>query len=153
VNKTKQSGMPDDQIQEYIYHEIKTRDITFNDMMGGTGAVDPGPEGQETGIRERLRGNKFLTLAEDTRMMELLAAITYSELVNLQPQKISLQDLFRFWWNRCVEKTLVVEMVLEDIFTHFREEMRPPVEEIPQLDMSVDFKQLLVSNNKEVKAA
>jgi hypothetical protein len=153
VNKTKQSEMSDDQIQEYIYHEIKMRGITFNDMIGGTGAVDPGPDGQETGIRERLRGNKFLTLAEDTRMMELLAAITYSELVNLQPQKISLQDLFRFWWNRCVEKTLVVEMVLEDIFTHFREEMRPPVEEMPQLDMSVDFEQLLVSNNKKVKAA
>jgi hypothetical protein len=151
--KTKQSGMSDDQIEEFIYHEIKTRGITFNDMIGGTGAVDPGPDGQEAGIRERLRGNKFSTLAEDTRMMELLAAITYSDLDNLPPQKISLQDLFRFWWNRCVEKTLVVEMVLEDIFTHFREEMRPPVEEMPQLDMSVDFEQLLVSNNKKVKAA
>jgi hypothetical protein len=38
------------------------------------------------------------------RMKELLCVGKYSEWDAYPPLKITLQDLFRFWWNRCVEQ-------------------------------------------------
>jgi hypothetical protein len=49
------------------------------------------------------------------RMKELLCVGKYSEWVDYPPLKIPFRDLFRFWWNRCVEQELVVYEILEDI--------------------------------------
>jgi hypothetical protein len=148
----KKQGMTDCQIEEFVYSQIKRKEITFNDMISTTGAVDPDPDNTDTEIRDRLRPNRFSSLSEDTRMMELIADKDCSYLNDLPPLKIPLQDLFRFWWNRCIDKTLVVEMLLEDIFTYFREELRPPAEEPQQLDMAVDFEKLSYTET-EKKAA
>jgi len=50
------------------------------------------------------------------RMKELLCVGKYSEWDDYSPLKIPFQDLFRFWWNRCVHQEYVVDEVLEDIY-------------------------------------
>ena len=150
--KNEQSVMTDDQIEEFIYSEIKRKGITFYDMIGGVGGVEPAPNNKKTDTHKCVRANRFSSLSEDTRMLELLADMDSTYLDHFPPFRIPLQDLFRFWWNRCVEKTLAVEMILEDVFIYFREEMRPPAEEPEQLDMSVDFEQLPLSQ-KDIKEA
>ena len=153
MTKPKQlERMTNDQIEAFIYNEIKKKDITFKDMITTTGAVNPSPDNKETDKRD-LRANRFSSLSEFTRMLELLTGTDCTYLDYIPPLKITLQDLFRFWYSRCVDKTLVVEMILEDVFSYFREEMRPPAEEPAQLDMSLDFEHLTFTETKVRKAA
>ena len=91
---------------------------------------------------KRARINKFPALMGSEKMQELLCIGEYNPYDDLQPLKVSFQDLFRFWWNRCVEKELVVEEVLEDIFYYFTEKMRPPTKEEKRVDITVDFEQM-----------
>lgn len=152
MTKSKQTGRTDDQIEKFIFSEIKRKGITFNDMISIMGAVDPDPDNKETDSRDRARTNRFTSLSEDARMMELLADVDCRYLDHFPPLRISLQDLFRFWWNRCVDQGLVVEMLMEDIFSYFMEKMRPVAEEPEQLDMTVDFSKLPLSL-KNIKEA
>jgi len=76
------------------------------------------------------------------RMKELLCVGKYSEWDSYPPLKIPFEDLFRFWWNRCVQQEYVVDEVLEDIFNYFSEHMRPPQKEDPQMDFTLDFEQV-----------
>lgn len=85
-------------------------------------------------------------------MKELLCAEEYNPYDYYPPLKIPLQDLFYFWWNRCVERHLVVDEILEDIYEYFKEQMRPPQKEKEEMDMSVDFSQMpLFMNDLEHK--
>jgi hypothetical protein len=61
--------------------------------------------------------------------------------------KISFQDLFRFWWNRCVEKELVVDEVLDDVFEFFKDLMTPPEKRPKQeeMEVAIDFEQIPLS--------
>jgi len=153
MTKPKQpDSLTDDQVEAFIYNEINRKGIIFNDMIGFTGAVNPNPDSKEIDKRD-LRSNRFSSLSEYTRMLELLTDTDCTYFDHIPPLRISLQDLFRFWYSRCVEKTLVVEMILEDIFTYFREEMRPPAEEQPQLEMALDFEHLAYTETKVRKAA
>jgi hypothetical protein len=85
------------------------------------------------------------------RMKELLCIGEYSEWDDFPPLKITFQDLFRFWWNRCVQQEYVVDEVLEDIYEYFTEKMRPPKKEEPQMDLALNFDRspLFVDRTKE----
>jgi len=136
--------MTDDQVERAIWKEIKKRDIIIHDMIGLPGhGVDPNPEDTITPRCEKgIRSNRFQNFMGCDRMKELLGAGEYSAWEDYPPLKIALQDLFRFWWNRCVVQEYVVDEILEDIFDFFTEKMRPPQEEPEQMDLTMNFNQI-----------
>ena len=97
--------------------------------------VDPNPEDKTTPRSEKIRSNRFQSFLGCERMKELLCVGKYDEWNSYPPLKIPVQDLFRFWWNRCVVQEYVVGEVLEDIFDYFTEKMRPPQEVEEQVDL------------------
>jgi hypothetical protein len=100
---------------------------------------------------QRIRSNKFKENLGSSRMKELLCVGTYNRWDDYPPLKVSFQDLFRFWWNRCIEREYVVDEVLEEIFTHFTALMAPPQKEEPRMDMSLDFKDMpLITPQEEL---
>ena len=138
--------MTDDQIQKLVMKEIRKRDITYYDMVGMPGhGVDPNPEDKITPPCEKgIRSNRFTTFFGSERMKELLCVGKYDPYESMFALKISFQDLFRFWWNRCVEKELVVDEILEDVFEYF-ENLMTPTEKRPredQMEVIIDFDQL-----------
>jgi hypothetical protein len=135
--------MTDEQIEELIWDEMKKRDVTFYDMISLPDyGVDPNPEDNDRDRNERLRHNRFNDILGSARMKELLCKGEYNPYNYDPPLKIPLQDLFSFWWNRCVEKEAVVDEILEDIFDYFTDQMRPPEKEKEEMDLVVDFGQL-----------
>jgi hypothetical protein len=136
--------MTDDQVETIIWKEIRKREITIHDMIGLPGhGVDPHPEDKITPRCEKgIRSNRFQSCMGSDRMKELLCVGKYNEWDDYPPLKIPLQDLFRFWWNRCVVREYVVDEILEDVFSYFTEKMTPPQKEDPQMDLTVDFDQL-----------
>jgi|GEM_PF-1545537 len=147
--------MTDDQIERLIWKEIKKRDITIYDMIGLPGhGVDANPEDNITPRCEKgIRSNRFQAFMGCDRMKELLCVGKYSEWDDFPPLKIPFQDLFRFWWNRCVQQEYVVDEVLEDILDYFTEKMRPPGEEKPEMDLTLDFDQLPLFIDRAKEAA
>jgi hypothetical protein len=135
--------MKDDQVEKTIQREIKKRGITLYDMLGLPGhGVNPNPEDKITPPADKVRSNRFQSAMGCDRMKELLCTGEYSEWDPNPPLKIPLQDLFRFWWNRCVDKELVVDEILEDIYGYFTDLMRPAQPETPQMDLKLDFHQV-----------
>jgi hypothetical protein len=111
--------------------------------------VEPNPEDQITPpCKKGIRSNRFQTYMGCDRMKELLCVGKYDEWHDPQ-LKISFQDLFRFWWNRCVQKEEAADEILENIFEYLIEKMRPPQkEDHEQMDLNLDFDQLpLFSEN------
>jgi hypothetical protein len=147
--------MTDDQVERLIWKEIKRKDITIHDMIGMPGhGVDEHPEDKITPISEKgIRSNRFQSFMGCDRMKELLCVGKYSEWNSYSPLKIPFQDLFRFWWNRCVMQEEVADEILEDIFTYFTALMQPPVKEEPQRELNLDFDQLPLFIGKQEVAA
>ena len=141
--------MTDDQIQKLVMKEIRKRDITYCDMVGMPGhGVDPHPEDKITPPCEKgIRSNRFTTSFGSERMKELLCVGKYDPYESMLTLKISFQDLFRFWWNRCVEKELVVDEVLDDVFEFFKDLMTPPEKRPKQeeMEVAIDFEQIPLS--------
>lgn len=134
--------MTDQEVETLIWSEIKKKGITFGDMIAQSNhGVDPTPEAGDENRMKRLRRNIFSESFGSERMKELLCLGEYSEWDDYPPLKIPFHDLFRFWWNRCVEKELVVDDILDEIFEYFKELMRPPKEEEPEMEMTVDFEE------------
>jgi len=123
---------------------IKKRDIAIQDMIGLPGhGVDTHPEDKITPPCEKgIRSNRFQSFMGCDRMKKLLCVGKYSEWDSYPPLKIQFQDLFRFWWNRCVQPEEVADEILEDIFTYFTALMPPPQKEAPQMDLTIDFEQV-----------
>ena len=136
--------MTDEQVEKLIWKEIKKRDITIHDMIGLPGhGVDEHPEDKITPISEKgIRSNRFQSFMGCDRMKELLCVGKYCEWDSYPPLKISFQDLFRFWWNHCVQREYVVDEILEDIYELLTEKLRPPQKEEPQMDFTLDFEQV-----------
>jgi hypothetical protein len=147
--------MTDDQVERLIWREIKKRDITIHDMTGmPNSGVDPHPEDKITPPCEKgIRSNRFQSFMGCERMKELLCVGKYSEWESYPALKITLQDLFKFWWNRCVQKEEVADEILEDIFNYFMARMQPPQKEEPQMDLTLDFDQLPLFLDKAKEAA
>jgi hypothetical protein len=148
--------MTDDQVQKLIMKELKKRDITFQDMIGMPGhGVDPNPEDKITPPCEKgIRSNRFEAMLGSERMKELLCAARYNEWDDYPALKISFQDLFRFWWNRCVVKEYVLDEVLSDIYDYLTELLIPPQEEKDEeMDLSLDFAEIPLPPTSLRKAA
>jgi hypothetical protein len=84
-------------------------------------------------------------------MKELLCVGRYSEWEDYPPLKIALQDLFRFWRNRCVVQKDVVDEILEDIFSCFTEKMRPAREEPEQMELTIYFDQVSLLTGSSIQ--
>jgi len=136
--------MTDDQVEKTIWREIRKRDITIHDMIGLPGhGSDPHPEDTITPrCQKGIRGNRFQSFMGCDRMKEILCAGEDIEWEDYPPLKIPLQDLFRFWWDRCVVQEYVVDEILEDIYSYFTEEMRPPQVETEQMGLTIQFDEI-----------
>jgi hypothetical protein len=135
--------MTDEQVEKFIWDELKKKDVTIYDMIGLPNyGVDPQPEDLNTPSSRRSRLNRFTETVGSQRMKELLCVGEYNPYEDYPPLKLSFQDLFKFWWNRCIEQHLFVDDVLEDIYTYFTEEMRPPEKGKEQMDLTLVFDQL-----------
>jgi hypothetical protein len=135
--------MTDEQIEELIWDELKKKDVTFYDMISLPDyGVDPNPEDNDRDRNDRIRHNRFNDILGSARMKELLCKGEYNPYDYDPPLKIPLQDLFSFWWNRCVEKEAVVDEILEDIYGYFTDQMRPPEKEKEEMDLTLVFDQL-----------
>jgi len=147
--------MTDEQVERLIWKEIKRKAITIHDMIGMPGhGIDEHPEDKVTPPCEKgIRSNRFQSFMGSERMKELLCVGKYSEWDEYVSLKVSLQYLFRFWWNRCVQQEYVVDQVLEDIYEFFTEKMRPAPKEEPQMDLTLDFDQLPLFLDKAKEAA
>ena len=138
--------MTDEQIEQLIWGELKKRNITFYDMIGLVNEnIDPNPQDKTMPSNKRARINRFSGAFGSERMQELLCVGKYCLYSYLPPLKVSFQDLFRFWWNRCVEQDLVIEEILDDIFYYFNELMRPTEKKEKEMDRTLDFTQVQVS--------
>jgi hypothetical protein len=149
--------MTDDQIQKLVMKEIRKRDIIYYDMIGlPDHGVDLNPEDRITPPCEKgIRSNRFTTYFGSERMKELLCVGKYSPYESMLSLKIPFQDLFRFWWNRCVEKELVVDEVLEDVYEYFKSLMTPPEKQPKEeeTEVNIDFDQLPLPLTDMDKAA
>ena len=146
--------MTDEEVEKLIWKELKKRDVCFNDMIGMPGhGIDPDPKDKTEEKNQRVRQNRFTQTFGSERMKELLSMDKYNPYDQCPPLKIQFQDLFRFWWNNCVEKDLVFDEVLEDIYSYLTEQMRPPQEKKEQMDLTIDFEQLPLFGSNLVQAA
>ncbi len=147
--------MTDEQVEKLIWKEIKKRKIIFQDMIGTPSCgVDPNPGDFVTPRSEKgIRNNRFQSMMGSERMKELLCVGKYNEWVDNPPLKIPFQDLFRFWWSRCVDQDVIVDDILNDIYDYFLELMRPPQKEEPQMDMTLNFEQMPLFIEKTEQAA
>jgi len=144
--------MINSKVEKIIWQEIRKRDITFYDMVGlPNHAVDPNPDDRSNGFRDSRR-NRFTEMLGSERMKELLCQGDCHPYDDYPPLKVSLQDLFQFWWDRCIDRSLFVDEILEDIYDFFTEQMRPPVKEPETMDMELGFEAAL-SEVKQKKAA
>jgi hypothetical protein len=144
----------DEQIEKLIMNEIEKRGITFYDMVGMSNQnIDPRPEDKSESSNKRARRNRFEALLGGRRIIELLCVREYNLYEDLAILKISFQDLFRFWWNNCVVKELVVEEVLDDIFDYFTDLMSPKEEEKEKMDFTLEFNQIQLSGIRLKDAA
>ena len=106
---------------------------------------------QNEGNMQRIRSNIFKENFGSERMKELLCVGEYNRWEDYPPLKVSFQDLFRFWWNRCVDQISVMDDVLEEIFEYFTSLMELPKKEEPQMDFTLDFEQVsLFPTQKEL---
>jgi hypothetical protein len=141
--------MNDKQVEKFIWDEIKKRDITIYDMLGlPNHGVDPTPDEEITEIR-RSRSNRFHETFGCDRIKELLSVGEHNPYDDYTALNISVNDLFRFWWDRCVDQEIVIDDVLEDIYSYFTEQMRPPEKEQERMDMDIDFKVINLRDKAE----
>ena len=101
----------------------------------------------------RMRHNRFVETFGEHRLKELLCIGSYSPMDDLPPLKVAFQDLFRFWWNRCIEPELFLDEILRDIFDYFTDEMKPAADAPQQMKISLNFDQLDLFGEKSEKAA
>lgn len=132
--------MTDKEVEALIWAEIDKRDIRLCDMIGDR-HVDPDPANTRQAASERVRPNRFKATDEAGRMQELLCRGEYHPLNGMPALKVSLQDLFRFWWNRCIVREYFVEDMLAEIYEYFVERMKPR-RRARQMRLAVDFGKL-----------
>jgi hypothetical protein len=130
--------MPNKQVEKMIWDEIWKRDITFYDMIG---SPECGVCTDQKDIQTS-RLNRFKAVIGCERMKELLSLDEYNQYNDYPPLKVTFQDLFMFWWDKCIDQHLFLDEVLDDIYDYFTEQMRPPQKEAKQMQITLDFKQL-----------
>ena len=144
--------MTNNQIEKMIWDEIRKKKITLSDMIGGE-IVDPDSDDKTTLSNQRARQNRFTELFSEHRMKELLCVGEYNPYNDLPLLKVDFQDLFRFWWNRCISKELFADEVLGEIFDYFADQMKPPATEKQHMEQTLNFNQLELTRKDKDKAA
>jgi hypothetical protein len=136
--------MTDDKAEKIIWQEIRKRGITFYDMIGLSNyGVEEDPDDKSITGSRNTRSNRFKETLGSERMKEILCQGEKNPYDDFPPLKISFQDLFRFWFNRCIDKEFFVDEVLEGIYDHFLEQMRPSEKRRETMDMSLDFTEVI----------
>ena len=143
--------MTDNQIEKLIWKEIRKKKVTLYDMIG-MDYIDPDPKDKTKLSNQRFRRNRFRETFSEHRMKELICVGEYNPYNDMPLLKVSLQDLFRFWWNNCITKELVVEEILGDIFEYFADQMKP-VMESDEMDLTLDFDQVSLFEKDRKQAA
>ena len=143
--------MTDNQIEKLILKEIRKRKVSLQDMIGGE-FIYPDSDYKTNLSNQDYRRNRFKETFSEYRMKELLCVSEYNELNDMPLLKISFQELFRFWWNRCISKELFADEVLGEIFDYFADQMKP-VNAPDQMDVTLDFKLVSLSAKSQKQAA
>ena len=131
--------MTDREIEFLIETTIRKAGITWRDMVGGP-YVDPEQDPDKRyGNPETVRRNKFTTNAWSDRLIELLSDGEYDPNADYHQIRIPVRDLIHFWWNRCIDKEEMLDMILEDIFTYFKDTMLPKKEAV-KTDTGIDVR-------------
>jgi hypothetical protein len=144
--------MTDDQIEKLIWKEIRKKKITLADMIGGEIVISDSGDSKETD-NQRGRRNRFMELFGEHRMKELLCVGEYDPYNDMPLLKVDFQDLFRFWWNRCIDRPFFADELLRDIFDYFADQMKPQVPEPQQMELRLNFSQLDLTLDDKDKAA
>jgi len=143
--------MTDNQIEKVIWKEIRKRKVSLQDMIGGE-FIYPDSDDKTNLSNQDYRRNRFKETFSEHRMKELLCVGEYNPYNDMPLLKVDFQDLFRFWWNRCISRELFVDEVLGEIFDYFADQMKP-VDAPRQMELSLNFKQLDLTWNDKDKAA
>lgn len=135
--------MTDHQIEKLIDELIEERGITLWDMIGES-HIDPEQLLNDTyGKHERTRQNKFISKSWSERFIELISEGEYKTFADFHNIKIAVPDLIRFWWNRCIDRQCMLDIIFEDIFCFFKDKMIPQPE-VPEIDLSINTKQFIL---------
>ena len=128
--------MTDKQIIRLIDNKIKEKEITLQDMIGGE-YIDPKKKiGEFYGNPKTSRVNKFESESWSDRFLELICEEEYNPYTEYYNLRIPIQDLIRFWWENCISKEAMLELIFEDIFCYFKDKMFPEKEETG-IDLSI----------------
>jgi hypothetical protein len=144
--------MTDDQIEKLVWDAIQKKKITLADMIGGE-IVNTDSDDTKASSFQRGRRNRFTELFSEHRIKELLCVGEYDPYNDLPLLKVDFPDLFRFWWNRCIDKAFFSDEVLADIFDYFADQMKPPVPEKQQMEPMLNFNKLDLTLDDKDKAA
>ena len=107
-----------------ILEEIKKRDITWLDMIGGKSIS------YEKDHERVVRCNRFVAESWSERLIELLCNEPYDPLSECHIIRIPFCDLFQFWWSQCIIQEDMMDEILEDIFVRFKDRLCPIKKEI-----------------------
>jgi len=143
--------MTDNQIEKFIRKEIQKRKVSLQDMIGGE-FIDPDPDDKTDLSNQRTRPNRFSELFSEHRIKELLCVGEYNSYNDMPLLKVDFQDLFRFWWNRCISKELFADEVLGEIFDYFADQMKP-ADASHKMDVALDFELVSLSAKSQKQAA
>jgi len=129
--------MNDREIERMILKEIKNRGITWLDMVGGRSIS------YDVDHQRVVRNNMFEAESWPDRLIELIGVGEYDQHAEHYVMRVSIQDLMRFWWNNCISREDMVDDILEDIYTHFKDMLLPEEEVKPGPDYDVDFSRVI----------
>jgi len=125
--------MTDKEIEGLILFQIRKRGITWLDMFGG-------PCVSYEADHERVcRNNVFKSGHWSERLIELLCDGHYNPHGKDHVMQVSIQDLMRFWWNVCIDQEDMLDDIFEDIFTYFKDKLKPQEKEEPTPEHDIDF--------------
>ena len=130
--------MTGNEVETLIRCLIQKMGITFKDMIQFSDYV-------EDKDNNDLRHNRFKEYSGAGRMKEILRRDEDKDYNDYPPLKVSLRDVFSFWWRRCIDTDAFIDEVLDDIYDYFTERMRPPETKTETMDMSLDFEDALQS--------
>ena len=134
--------MNDKEIDHYITDQIRARDITLHDFIGGK-YIDPRPEGKSSFPNERARWNRFQSETYEYRLCELLTEGDFDSDLPYNNLSIPMKDLVRYWWNTIADQEEFLGYVFEDILTEHKDRMLPEKPEEEPADISDAFDELL----------
>ena len=134
--------MTDNEVETLIWLALQNKGVTFNDMIGVSNYVE---DADTITIAEpgNTRQNRFKEYSGVERMKEILRPGEDKQYNDYPSLNVSMQDLFAFWWRRCIDRETFIDEVLDGIYDYFTERMRPMQAEPGTMDMSLNFEEAL----------